>query len=174
MSASIYAKQLRTAADELIAAMQHLKFSRDSVGSFDGADSIDDLSPEALEKIEAFTSRFARVVDLLIHRVLRSIDFYELQEPGTLLDVANRAEGRGLIVSVDWLRIPYPIGILGGYCFDLLAKVTGKKLPISSIRVKKFCSSTEINSDKLDQSGFVRPVDFKEGLQRTLTAEFGG
>lgn len=104
MSASIYAKQLRTAADELIAAMQHLKFSRDSVGSFDGADSIDDLSPEALEKIEAFTSRFARVVDLLIHRVLRSIDFYELQEPGTLLDVANRAEGRGLIVSVDWLR----------------------------------------------------------------------
>ena len=76
-------------------------------------------------------------------------------------------------LSAPKLRIPYPIGILGGYCFDLLAKVTGKKLPISSIRVKKFCSSTEINSDKLDASGFVRPVDFKEGLQRTLTCEFG-
>lgn len=71
------------------------------------------------------------------------------------------------------LRIPYPIGIMGGYCFDLLAKVSGKKLPISSIRVKKFCSSTEINSDKLDASGFERPLDFKEGLQRTLTSEFG-
>ena len=76
-------------------------------------------------------------------------------------------------LSAPKVRIPYPIGILGGYCFDLLAKVTGKKLPISSIRVKKFCSSTEINSDKLDASGFVRPVDFKEGLQRTLTCEFG-
>jgi hypothetical protein len=54
-----------------------------------------------------------------------------------------------------------------------LAKVTGKKLPISSIRVKKFCSSTEINGDKLDASGFVRPVDFKDGLQQTLTSEFG-
>ena len=76
-------------------------------------------------------------------------------------------------LSAPKVRIPYPIEILGGYCFDLLAKVTGKKLPISSIRVKKFCSSTEINSDKLDASGFVRPVDFKEGLQRTLTCEFG-
>jgi len=88
----------------------------------------------------------------------------------TLVSEIYRHKGQ----AAPKLRIPYPIGILGGYCFDLLAKVTGKKLPISSIRVKKFCSSTEINSDKLDQSGFVRPVDFKEGLQRTLTAEFGG
>lgn len=104
MSSSIYAKQLRAAADELVAAVDHLKFSRDSVASFVGVEAMEDWSPEALEKIEAFTSRFARVVDLLIHRVLRSIDFYELQEPGTLLDVANRAERRGLVDSVDWLR----------------------------------------------------------------------
>lgn len=78
---------------------------------------------------------------------------------------------RGQVASK--LRIPYLFGMLGGYCFDLLAFVTGKKLPISSIRVKKFCSSTEINADKLDVSGFVRPVDFKEGLQRTLSSEFG-
>ena len=87
----------------------------------------------------------------------------------TLVSEIFRHKGR----AAPKLRIPYPIGILGGYCFDLLAKVTGKKLPISSIRVKKFCSSTEINSDKLDASGFERPIDFKEGLQRTLTAEFG-
>jgi len=87
----------------------------------------------------------------------------------TLVSEIFRHKGK----SAPQLRIPYPIGILGGYCFDLLAKVTGKKLPISSIRVKKFCSSTEINGDKLEASGFVRPVDFKEGLQRTLTCEFG-
>ena len=87
----------------------------------------------------------------------------------TLVSEIYRHKGQ----SSPKLRIPYPIGILGGYCFDLLAKVTGKKLPISSIRVKKFCSSTEINADKLATSGFVRPVDFKEGLQQTLTSEFG-
>lgn len=87
----------------------------------------------------------------------------------TLVSEIYRHKGQ----SASKLRIPYPIGLLGGYCFDLLAKVTGKKLPISSIRVKKFCSSTEINGDKLDASGFVRPVDFKEGLQQTLSSEFG-
>jgi hypothetical protein len=39
--------------------------------------------------------------------------------------------------------------------------------------VKKFCSSTEINADKINTSGFARPVDFKDGLQQTLTSEFG-
>jgi nucleoside-diphosphate-sugar epimerase len=87
----------------------------------------------------------------------------------TLVSEIYRHKGQ----SAPKLRIPYPIGILGGYCFDILAKVTGKMLPISSIRVKKFCSSTEINSDKLDDCGFERPVDFKDGLQQTLTSEFG-
>ncbi|MEN8862312.1 MAG: NAD-dependent epimerase/dehydratase family protein, partial [Lentimonas sp.] len=86
----------------------------------------------------------------------------------TLVSEIYRHKG----LSAPKLRIPYPIGILGGFCFDLLAKVTGKKLPISSIRVKKFCSSTEINSDKLDGCGFERPIDFRDGLQRTLTSEF--
>ena len=74
--------------------------------------------------------------------------------------------------AVPKLRIPYIVGLLGGYCFDLLAKVIGKPLPISWIRVKKFCASTEINSDKLDNSSFRRPTYFREGLQRTLTSEF--
>lgn len=87
----------------------------------------------------------------------------------TLVSEIYRHKGQ----SAPKLRIPYPIGILGGYCFDLLARVTGKKLPISSIRVQKFCSSTEINSEKLDRCDFVRPFDFKESLQRTLSSEFG-
>ncbi len=40
------------------------------------------------------------------------------------------------------IRVPYPIGILGGYCFDILSKVTGKEFPVSSIRVKILCKNT--------------------------------
>ncbi|MEC8330499.1 MAG: NAD-dependent epimerase/dehydratase family protein [Verrucomicrobiota bacterium] len=86
----------------------------------------------------------------------------------TLVNEIYRHKGK----SAPKFRIPYPIGIFGGYCFDLLSKITAKNLPISSIRVKKFCSSTEINSDKLDASGFQRPVDLKEALQSTLSSEF--
>ena len=71
------------------------------------------------------------------------------------------------------LRIPLFFGILCGYLFDLLSKITGRRLTLSSIRVRKFCASTEINSAKLECSGFKAPFDFKESLQLTLDHEFG-
>lgn len=101
MRDSVYAEYLQSARQELLDARKHLSFSMSSVASV--ADE-GKWSEAELEKVEAFTSRFARVVDLLVNRVLRAIDRYELNEPGTLLDTANRAEARGLISGVDWLR----------------------------------------------------------------------
>ena len=69
-------------------------------------------------------------------------------------------------------HFPYWLGMLGGYCFDLIARITGKKLAISSVRVKKFCATTEFNSDKLQNSGFKAPYTLQEGLSRTLEFEF--
>ena len=54
--------------------------------------------------MEAFSSRFARTVDLLVNKVLRSLDRMELLSPGTLLDVVNRAEKRGFILRAADLR----------------------------------------------------------------------
>lgn len=62
--------------------------------------------------------------------------------------------------------------MLGGKCFDLLAKITGKKLTVSSVRVKKFCASTEINSTAALSSGFVPPYTLAEGMRRTIAFEF--
>ena len=70
------------------------------------------------------------------------------------------------------LRIPYPVGLIVGFGFDTLAKLTGKKFAISSIRIRKFCASTQINASKTDLSGFVRPFSLAEGLRRTLEHEF--
>ena len=63
MKKSLYAEQLRVSADELATAVEHLTFSRDSVNQLDAVQATGDWSPEALEKVEALTSRFARVVD---------------------------------------------------------------------------------------------------------------
>jgi len=57
-----------------------------------------------LQIIEAFTSRFSRVVDLLINKCLRALDRFEMADSLTLLDVANRAAKRGLVPSSDWIR----------------------------------------------------------------------
>ncbi|WP_370558706.1 NAD-dependent epimerase/dehydratase family protein [Edwardsiella tarda] len=70
------------------------------------------------------------------------------------------------------IRIPYAIGLLGGYCFDALAKVTGREFPVSSIRVKKFCARTQFKSNKIAQSGFKAPVTLEQGIANTVRYEF--
>ena len=69
-------------------------------------------------------------------------------------------------------QIPYVIGLLGGYAFDLLAKVTGKTYPISSIRIKKFSADTVINTDKLQKTGFIPSYTLAEGLSRMIKSGF--
>ncbi len=69
-------------------------------------------------------------------------------------------------------QIPYIIGLLGGMVFDIAAKITGKKFPISKIRVRKFCANTVVNADKLKKTGFKRPFTLQEGLTKMITTEF--
>jgi len=70
------------------------------------------------------------------------------------------------------LRLPYLVGVILGYAADGVSKLTGKKLTVSSIRVKKFNSSTEFHSGKAQLDNFVAPYSLLEGLERTLQSEF--
>jgi nucleoside-diphosphate-sugar epimerase len=67
---------------------------------------------------------------------------------------------------------PYWTGFIGGLCFDILAKILYKKLPVSSIRVKKFCANTLSESATIQATGFKPPVSLSEGLERTIKYEF--
>jgi len=69
-------------------------------------------------------------------------------------------------------HFPLWLGMLGGYCFDILAFITRKKMTISSVRVRKFCATTEFDATKAHSSEFVAPYSLKEGLARTLEFEF--
>ena len=70
------------------------------------------------------------------------------------------------------LRLPYWLGLLLGYTADLVAKISGKNLPVSSIRVKKFTSSTEFKSAKASLENFQAPFSLSHGVERTLQSEF--
>lgn len=69
------------------------------------------------------------------------------------------------------LRFPAFFGIIIGYLADFIAKLIGKSLPVSSIRVKKFMGNTQFASS-ISKTGFVPPVSLEEGLNRTLRYEF--
>jgi hypothetical protein len=87
---------------DLANARAHLDYSFKQVAAL--PDPLPNPSEAQLESAEAFTSRFARCVDLLVNKVLRSLDRAELKPEGTLLDVVNRAEKRGFIARASDLR----------------------------------------------------------------------
>ena len=70
------------------------------------------------------------------------------------------------------LRIPYSVGLLGGYALDAVSKVTGKKFPVSAVRVQKFCADTTINSSSVMLSGFIPPYSLDDGLRNMVKYEF--
>ena len=70
------------------------------------------------------------------------------------------------------INLPYSIGLLGGYFFDLLSLITGKKFPVSAIRIKKFCADTTVNADSAFSTGFIPPYTLEEGLRRMVRYEF--
>ena len=70
------------------------------------------------------------------------------------------------------LRLPYWLGLILGYTADLASKISGKNLPVSSIRIKKFASSTEFESAKENLNKFTAPFSLIDGVERTLQSEF--
>jgi GlcNAc-P-P-Und epimerase len=72
------------------------------------------------------------------------------------------------------ITIPYWLGMIAGYGFDILARITGRKLPISSVRIRKYCASTQFNASKAHSSGFKAPYSLSEGISRTIRYEFTG
>jgi hypothetical protein len=75
-------------------AATHLRFS---ISRTQGLLNQQDWQPEELERLESLASRFARLSDLLMQRVMRLIDDLELTATGTLLDRIHRAEKRGWV-----------------------------------------------------------------------------
>lgn len=56
---------------------------------------------EAIDQLELLSSRFSRLTDFMIQKILRLIDEIDLETPGTIRDTIYRAEKKGLITSSD-------------------------------------------------------------------------
>ena len=80
--------------------------------------------------------------------------------------------GTCLEKKIPSIKIPYFLGMLGGYYFDIIAKIAQKKLSISSVRVKKFCAITQYDASKIHDIGFKPSYTLLEGLDKTIKFEF--
>ncbi len=74
----------------------------------------------------------------------------------------------------SWVpRLPYTAGYAIGGALDAVAWATGRSFPVSRIRVRKFCATTQFAS-AASSFGFEPPYSLQEGLARTLESEFLG
>ena len=67
------------------------------------------------------------------------------------------------------LTFPLWLGLLAGIPFDIVIKLTGKNLPISTARIKKlFTAQTKYEADKVLATGYTPKVPLKEGIDRMV------
>lgn len=86
----------------------------------------------------------------------------------SFVSYVNKLLGRSTAIKI---RLPFVIGLLIGFVFDLLSRITGKKFPVSTIRVKKFCANSVYES-AVGSTGFIPPVPLIEAIEKTVRFEF--
>ena len=64
----------------------------------------EEYTADEFDKLENLASRYARTTDMLVNKVLRSLDTVESEDIGTIIDIMNRAEKRGIVSSAELLH----------------------------------------------------------------------
>jgi nucleoside-diphosphate-sugar epimerase len=98
--------------------------------------------------------------------------FNYVDKPDNTMNELVSHIGTVLQKKIPTTRIPYFLGMWGGYVFDLIARLSGRKFNISSVRVKKFCATTQYDATAVNAAGFVAPFTLEQGLANTLRYEF--
>ena len=124
-------------------------------------------------KSMAYVGNVVAFVKFMIDNVKEGYNVFNyIDKPDMTMNELVPHVGKVLGKQIPAIHFPYWLGMLGGKCFDLLAWVLRKKLAISSVRVKKFCATTQFDASKVATSGFIPPYSLAEGLTRTLEFEF--
>lgn len=125
------------------------------------------------KKSMAYVGNIVAFLEFLITEKTAGYNVYNyVDQPDFTMNELVEHVSKVLKIHIPTTHFPFWLGMLGGYCFDLLAFLSRRKQTISSIRVKKFCATTQFNAGKIQQSGFKAPYTLGEGLAKTLEFEF--
>lgn len=125
------------------------------------------------KKSMAYVGNIVAFVKYMIDNVTEGYNVFNyIDKPDNNMNQLVAHVSKVLGKHIPATHFPYWLGMAGGYCFDALAAVTRRKLTVSSVRVKKFCATTQFDATKVHSSGFRAPFTLDEGLARTLEFEF--
>ena len=123
-------------------------------------------------KSMAYVGNLAAVLHMLIDREDGNLLVNYVDGPAmdmnTLIDTVRRELG---LADRLGIRLPVGLGLLAGKLADAVSRITGRKFPISAIRVSKFVSDSHFSSSA-GSLGFVPSFGLEEALRRTIRHEF--
>lgn len=112
------------------------------------------------------------VTAFIAHCLAKNYNGYKVfnyaDKPDMDMNELVKTAEKGLGKKLPSFRLPYTLGIIAGKMFDVLAVVTQKQLPISEVRIKKFCATTQFSSKNIADTGFVPPYSLNDALQLTV------
>ena len=124
-------------------------------------------------KSMAYVGNVVAFVRYMIENVTEGYNIFNyIDKPDLNMNQLTELVCSKLGKKIPAISFPYWIGMAGGYFFDFISFISRKKLEVSSVRVKKYCSTTQFDSTKARNTGFVAPYTLSEGLTRTLEFEF--
>lgn len=125
------------------------------------------------KKSMAYVGNIVSFIYFLMKNEKKGYDIYNyVDKPDMDMNELITLISNVLDKHIPSIHLPYWIGFIGGFGFDVLSKIMNKKLSISSVRVKKFCATTQFDATKVSSIGFIPPYSLIEGLSRTLKSEF--
>ena len=123
------------------------------------------------KKSMAYVENITGFIRYSINKDIRGYQVFNyVDKPDLSMNELVKVAEESLKKKLPSVRIPYWMGYMFGIGFDILAKVSGKKLPISAVRVKKFCATTQFANKALIESGYVPSLTLEQGLANTLDA----
>ena len=115
------------------------------------------------------------IVALIKNRLEKSEPGYHIfnyaDKPDFSMTELTQLIEKKMNIKLSKYKIPLWIGMLVGYGFDLISLLLRKNLTVSSVRIKKFCATTQFDASKIHKI-FNAPYSLREGLNKTLEHEF--
>jgi len=116
----------------------------------------------------AYVENVVKAVLFLKARMTRGVSIYNYADEPQL---STRQIGEVIAQALDKkirLTVPKSLGVMMGLPFDLLIKLTGKNLPISTARIKKLGTPTHHSARKIFSEGFTPDYTTIDGLVKMV------
>lgn len=118
----------------------------------------------------AYVENVCEAALFLIDRMKPGMDIYNYADsPHLATRDLVRCIADNLQVKVPLARIPKALALAAAFPFDVIARATGKDLPLTAKRIGKFTSPTHHLAEKIRAVGYTPPYRLEEGIARTAT-----